>query len=78
MTITCNPGCNCSACRASGRRALPLAMPRRGASQRALAERQWSAPTRARVAQRACDHGLFSDESSQLDLVEMFADPTND
>jgi hypothetical protein len=28
--------------------------------------------------QKACDHGLFSDEANQLDLVELFQDPTND
>ena len=27
--------------------------------------------------QLPCDHGLFSDEANQLDLVEMLQDPTN-
>jgi hypothetical protein len=35
------------------------------------------APIRPSVAQVACDIGLFSDDASQLDLLEMFQDPTN-
>jgi hypothetical protein len=31
----------------------------------------------ARKVQLACDIGLFSDEADQLDLMEMFQDPTN-
>jgi hypothetical protein len=43
-----------------------------GALQRAA-----DAPIRPSVAQVACDIGLFSDDASQLDLLEMFQDPTN-
>jgi hypothetical protein len=33
---------------------------------------RWAdAPLRPRVPQEACDHGLFSDESAQTDLVDM-------
>lgn len=32
------------------------------------AERAWCAPSKAAVAQKACDHGLFSDDSLQTDL----------
>jgi hypothetical protein len=40
------------------------------------AERISRAPARrlARVPQKPCDHGLFSDEADQLDLCEMFQD----
>ncbi len=36
-----------------------------------------AAPIRPRKPQKPCDVGLFSDEADQLDLVEMFQDPTN-
>lgn len=45
--------------------------------QRVVMERKWRAPTRAKRDQKPCDHGLFSDDADQLDLVEMFTDPTN-
>ncbi len=46
--------------------------------QKTVAERQWQKPLMAPKPQQPCDHGLFSDEALQLDLVEMFMDPTND
>lgn len=46
--------------------------------QRVMAERRWKAPLKAPKPQAPCDHGLFSDEALQLDLVEMFQDPTNE
>lgn len=45
--------------------------------RRVTAERQWHKATIARKPQKPCDHGLFSDEASQLDLVEMLQDPTD-
>ena len=45
---------------------------------RTKAERQWQAPTRAPASQQPCDIGLFSDDANQLDLCEMFQEPTND
>lgn len=75
---TMRPGCNCSGCRAAGRQALPLALAPRAKDARALAERQWSTTARPRKAQLPCDVGLFSDDAAQLDMVEMFAEPTND
>lgn len=46
--------------------------------QKTGAERKWQAPKLAPKPQKPCDHGLFSDECDQLDLVEMFQEPTND
>lgn len=46
--------------------------------EKTVAERQWSKPKLAPKPQKPCDHGIFSDDANQLDLVEMFADPTND
>lgn len=51
---------------------------RLAADQRTIAERRWSAPTRAGKPQLPCDHGLFSDEALQLDLVEMLQQPIED
>lgn len=41
--------------------------------QKEIAERQWRAPVRARVAQSACDVGLFSDDARQADLFSASA-----
>ena len=46
--------------------------------QRTLAEREWRKPKLAPKPQQPCDHGLFGDGHLQLDLVEMFQDPTNE
>lgn len=46
--------------------------------QKTIAERKWQAPSKAPKPQKACDIGLFSDEASQLDLVEMLQEPTNE
>jgi hypothetical protein len=40
-------------------------------TQRELAERRARNPLRPNVAQKPCDVGLFSDESAQLDLVDL-------
>lgn len=48
------------------------------ADQRVAMERRWRAGTRPRKPQMACDIGLFSDDADQLDLIEMFQDPTNE
>lgn len=45
------------------------------ADQKTVAERKWSAPSKAPKPQQPCDIGLFSDE---MDQVEMFMDPAND
>ena len=37
-----------------------------------------AAPIKPAKPQKACDHGLFSDDADQLDLVEMFQDPAED
>lgn len=46
--------------------------------QKTIAERKWQAPSKAPKPQKACDIGLFSDDASQLDLVEMLQQPTNE
>jgi hypothetical protein len=43
--------------------------------QAALAQRKANAPLMAPKPQIPCDHGLFSDEANQLDLIEMLQDP---
>ena len=50
----------------------------RATDERTIAERKWAAPKLAAKPQLAMDIGLFGDEKDQLDLCEMFADPTND
>lgn len=37
--------------------------------QKTVAERQWQKSRLAPVPQKPCDHGLFSDEKDQLDLI---------
>lgn len=41
------------------------------ATQRELAERRARAPLKPAKPQKACDVGLFSDESAQVDLVDV-------
>jgi hypothetical protein len=43
-----------------------------------VAERQWQGRMIAPKPQQPCDHGLFSDDALQLDLVEMLQEPAND
>lgn len=43
-----------------------------------LARKRAAEPIKPSKPQEPCDIGLFSDESSQLDLVEMFMEPEND
>lgn len=57
-----------------GQTELPGAEP---ATVRAELERRAAAPLKPRKAQRLCDHGLFGDEATQLDLVEMLQDPVD-
>lgn len=45
--------------------------------EKTVTERKWRAGLKPRKPQLPADHGLFSDERDQLDLVEMFQDPTN-
>lgn len=45
--------------------------------QKVVAERKWRAGLKPAKPQKPCDVGLFSDDAAQLDLVEMFQDPTN-
>jgi hypothetical protein len=46
--------------------------------QAALAQRKANSPLMAAKPQIPCDHGLFSDEANQLDLIEMLMEPTDD
>lgn len=55
-----------------------LAFNRIAADQKIVAERKWLKPCTATKPQKACDHGLFSDEAAQLDLVEMLQNPVED
>lgn len=59
-------------------RALNLGLLPRNVDERTIAQRKWLESLRPTKPQKACDHGLFSDEANQLDLVEMFQDPTNE
>jgi hypothetical protein len=45
--------------------------------EKTVAERKWRQGLKAAKPQQPCDIGLFSDDHLQLDLVEMFQDPTN-
>jgi hypothetical protein len=49
----------------------------RATDEKTVAERKWQAGLKPRKAQLPADHGLFSDEANQLDLIEMFQEPTN-
>jgi hypothetical protein len=42
-----------------------------------MLQRKADARLQPRKPQQACDIGLFSDDAAQLDLVEMFQQPTN-
>lgn len=58
-------------------RALEWGMARLAADQRTVAERKWhDSHKRPKVAQKPMDIGLF-DDSHQLEMCEMFHDPTN-
>jgi hypothetical protein len=46
--------------------------------EKTIAERKWQAGLKPGKPQVACDHGLFSDEAAQLDLIEMFQEPVED
>jgi hypothetical protein len=48
------------------------------ADQRTTAERNWQGRKLAPKPQKACDHGLFSDEADQIEFIEMMQEPTND
>jgi hypothetical protein len=50
----------------------------RAHDEKTVAERKWQAGLKPRKPQLPADHGLFSDDHLQLDLVEMFQDPTED
>jgi hypothetical protein len=41
------------------------------ASDAAMARRAADAPLKAGVPQRPCDHGLFSDDAAQVDLLHL-------
>ena len=45
---------------------------------RLLLQRKADSPLKPGKAQLPMDIGLFSDESAQLDLCEMFQEPTNE
>lgn len=48
------------------------------ADQATLAQRKASAPLKPTAPQAPMDVGLFSDDATQLDLIEMLMEPTND
>ena len=56
-----------------------LKLNRLATDQKTVAERKWRSALKPKREQIPCDHGLFSDECAQLDmLVEMFMEPTNE
>jgi len=46
--------------------------------QKTIAERKWRSALKPKREQIPCDHGLFSDEMDQLELIEMCMEPTNE
>lgn len=56
---------NCVKCQAN------LCEGDKATDQRDLAERKWKARTIAAKPQQPCDHGLFSDQHLQSDLVTL-------
>ena len=46
--------------------------------QAAIARRMAAAPLKPKALQLPADHGLFSDEANQTDLIEMLMDPVED
>ncbi len=46
--------------------------------QKTVAERKWRAGRKPAKPQQPCDHGLFSQDADQLDLVEMLQQPVED
>lgn len=68
-------------CKYCGTKSNALVCPSReclAKDERAVAQRKWHSPKLAPQPQKPCDHGLFSDDRDQLDLVEMFQEPTNE
>lgn len=55
-----------------------LKLNRLATDQRTIAERKWQAGLKPGKPQKPCDIGLFSDDADQLDLCEMFQQPTNE
>lgn len=47
----------------------------RATDERVVAERKWQGRKLAPKPQKPCDHGLFSDEADQTDLIEMLQEP---
>ncbi len=56
----------------------PFGLPPLASDQKTVAERKWRAGMKPRKEQKPMDIGLFSQDADQLDLVEMFATPTNE
>lgn len=50
----------------------------RSVDEKTVAERKWRQGLKPAKPQQPSDVGLFSDDKDQLDLVEMFQEPTND
>jgi hypothetical protein len=59
-----SPKCLCDTC-------VPLLRNRLATDQKTVAERQWQKAKLAPAPQKPCDHGLFSDEANQLDLLQI-------
>lgn len=55
------PGCGCYE--------LAVSNPR-NVDEKTVAERKWQAPLKPRAEQKACDLGLFSDDSKQEELFK--------
>ncbi len=53
-------------------------LPPSAQDEKTVAERKWQAGLKPAKPQQPCDVGLFSDDAAQLDLVEMFQEPTNE
>jgi hypothetical protein len=59
-------------------RNVPALLNPRASDEKTVAERKWQAGLKPAKPQQPCDVGLFSDDAAQLDLCEMFQDPTED
>ncbi len=52
----------------AGMTPLGLKMPAKATDEKTIADRKWSAPLKPKAEQKACDLGLFSDDSKQSEL----------
>ena len=52
----------------AGMSPLGLNLPAKTVDEKTIAERKWRAPLKPKAEQKACDAGLFSDDSKQTEL----------